>query len=73
MSRERELEEELKFILTVLDWGALDGPQYQAYWRAKALVGTPEEQARAKRKLAALWKCEDHSPKRGTMIDGKGQ
>ena len=58
--REKQLEEELKFILTLLDWGSLDGPQYQAYWRCKALVGTPQEQEWAKRKLGSLWRCESH-------------
>ena len=64
MDRCKEIEEELKHILTLLDWASLDGPQFQAYWRCKALVGTPEEQERAKRKLGSLWRCEDHGPRR---------
>jgi hypothetical protein len=51
-----ELEEELKFILTVLNWGSLDGIEFMAYWRAKALVGTPSEKEWAIRKLASVWR-----------------
>jgi hypothetical protein len=65
VTREQTLEEELKFILTLLDWGSLDGPQFQAYWRAKLLVGTEQEQNWARRKLGSLWRCEDHSPRKG--------
>lgn len=63
MNRESELEEALKLILTLLDWGSLDGAQYQAYWHCKSLVGSPQEKEWAKRKLGALWRCEDHSPR----------
>lgn len=68
MSREQELETELSLILALLDWGSLDGPQFQAYWRCKALVGTPREQELAKRKLGSLWRCEDHSPRRKPFL-----